>query len=331
MLDLKRMQYLEAVYRCKNFTKASEMLHVSQPAISNAINALEAELKVKLMVRNSKNVTFTCEGEQIMGRIMKILDLFRETETVIRDLSDSAEQRLRLGISYAMTRQIIPVVFSKCLELHPQAQISWDEGSMYKHIELIRSESLDIAYNGLPAASAAEGLRIIPVSIAEVYAVVHPDHPLAQIDRVPLQALCSEPLVMMDRKSRVSELMDEEFAKLRLMPNIVFNYGQIACMADMVKNGRYVGILSVANGEQAIGCEGLVLRPLWTPVTFDVGFILKEGRYLPKIGRELIRFILASTAQPSAGSGELLAGLSLDGSSGTGDCSGMQSPPERPS
>ena len=78
MLDLKRMQYLEAVYLYKNFTKASEMLHVSQPAISNAINALESELKIKLMVRNSKNVTFTYEGEQVMGRITKILELFRE-------------------------------------------------------------------------------------------------------------------------------------------------------------------------------------------------------------------------------------------------------------
>lgn len=300
MLDLKRMQYLEAVYRCKNFTKASEMLHVSQPAISNAINALEAELKIKLMVRNSKNVTFTYEGEQVMGRVMKILELFRETETVIRDLSDSAEQRLRLGISYAMTRQIIPVVFSEFAHLHPKIQISWDEGSMHRHVDMIRKEQLDMAYNGLPAGPQAEGLRLIPVSVAEIHAVLHPSHPLAQMDRIPLQALSSEPLVMMDRQSRVYELMDAEFRGHGLNPRIVFNYSQIACMADMVRNGQYVGILSVANGEQAIGCEGLVLHPLWVPVTFDVGFILKEGRYLPKSGRELIRFILKSTKSPAA-------------------------------
>ena len=42
MLNLKRLQYLDAVYQCRNFTQASELLYVSQPAISSAIQALEA-------------------------------------------------------------------------------------------------------------------------------------------------------------------------------------------------------------------------------------------------------------------------------------------------
>lgn len=306
MLDLKRMQYLEAVYRCRNFTKASEMLHVSQPAISNAINAVEADLKVKLMIRNSKNVTFTYEGEQVMERIMKVLELYRETEDMIRDLSDSVEHRLRLGISYAMTRQIIPQVFSNFMHLYPNARISWDEGSMNKHVDLLRQDQLDIAYNGLPTGEAAEGLRMIPVSVAEIYAVLHPEHALAQMDRVPLPALCREPLVMMDTHSKVCELMTAEFEKLRLTPNIIFNYSQIACMADMVRNGHFTGIISVGRGEQAIGCEGLVLRPLWEPITFDVGFFMKEGRYLPKIGRELVRFILSSARRIPGGTEQAL-------------------------
>ena len=48
MLNLKRLQYLDAVYQYKNFTQASEALYVSQPAISSAVQALEEELGVKL-------------------------------------------------------------------------------------------------------------------------------------------------------------------------------------------------------------------------------------------------------------------------------------------
>ena len=296
MLDLKRMQYLEAVYLCRNFTKASEMLHVSQPAISNAINALEAELKIKLMVRNSKNVTFTQEGEQVMGQVTKILELCRETENMIRDLSDSAEQRLRLGISYAMTQQIIPVVFSGFLPQHPQTQIIWNEGSMNEQLELLRRDALDLVYNGLPVGRAAEGLRLIPVTIAEVHAVIHPDHPLARMERIPLQDLCTAPLVMMDAQSRVCELMNEAFRKNGLKPRIAFNYKQLACMADMVRTRQFVGILSVAKGERPLGCEGLVLRPLWAPIIFNVGFFMREDRYLPKIGQELVQHILNSVS-----------------------------------
>ena len=49
MLNLKRLQYLDAVYQYKNFTQASEALYVSQPAISSAVQALEEELGVRLV------------------------------------------------------------------------------------------------------------------------------------------------------------------------------------------------------------------------------------------------------------------------------------------
>ena len=62
MLNLKRLQYLDAVYQYKNFTQASEALYVSQPAISSAVQALEEELGVRLVVRSTKGVTFTYEG-----------------------------------------------------------------------------------------------------------------------------------------------------------------------------------------------------------------------------------------------------------------------------
>ena len=56
MLDIKRLQYLEAVYRYHNFTRASEELFVSQSAISMAIKSLEADLGVRLIVRSPQSV-----------------------------------------------------------------------------------------------------------------------------------------------------------------------------------------------------------------------------------------------------------------------------------
>ena len=65
MLNLKRLQYLDAVYQYKNFTQASEALYVSQPAISSAVQALEEELGVRLVVRSSKGVTFYIRGRAV--------------------------------------------------------------------------------------------------------------------------------------------------------------------------------------------------------------------------------------------------------------------------
>ena len=118
---------------------------------------------------------------------------------------------------------------------------------------------------------------------------------LTWLDRIPLARLGEEKLIMMDAQSKVKELMSREFERHQVIPDILFNYDQVLCMANLVRSCRYVGIISVAQGQQALGCEGLAIRPFEEPVVFDVGFFLKKGRYLPKLGWELIRFIQENT------------------------------------
>ena len=139
MLNLKRLQYLDAVYQYKNFTQASEALYVSQPAISSAVQALEEELGVRLVVRSSKGVTFTYEGEQFMIWARRILSTCEAAENAMRDLAGTAEQRLRLGISHVLTNPIVPMIFSTFLREHPKAQIYLNEGSMNKRRRSWRS------------------------------------------------------------------------------------------------------------------------------------------------------------------------------------------------
>ena len=194
-----------------------------------------------------------------------------------------------------MTNPIVPMIFSTFLREHPKAQIYLNEGSMNKHVEMVTGEMLDLAYNAFPTAPEAEELEIIPMGTMEIHAVLHPDHPLARLDRIPLARLGEEKLIMMDAQSKVKELMSREFERHQVIPDILFNYDQVLCMANLVRSCRYVGIISVAQGQQALGCEGLAIRPFEEPVVFDVGFFLKKGRYLPKLGWELIRFIQENT------------------------------------
>ena len=305
MLNLKRLQYLDAVYQCKNFTQASEMLYVSQPAISSAIQTLEEELGVKLVVRSSRGVTFTYEGEQFMHWARQILSSCQEAENAMRDLATSAEQRLRLGISQVLTDPLVPMIFSTFLAEHPKARIYLNEGSMNKHVEMVRDEMLDLACNAFPGPPEAEELELIHLSTMEVHAVLHPEHPLARLERIPLSLLGREKLIMMDAQSKVKELMTQAFERHQVIPDILFHYDQILCMANLVRSCRYVGIISVAPGQQALGCEGLALRPFAEPVVLDVGFFLKKGRYLPRLGWDLIRFIQENI--PRGGPGKAIA------------------------
>ena len=268
---------------------------MSQPAISSAVQALEEELGVKLVIRSSKGVTFTYEGEQFMIWVRRILSTCEAAENAMQDLAGTAEQRLRLGISHVLTNPVVPMIFSTFLADHPKAQIYLNEGSMNKHVEMVLGELLDLAYNAFPTTPETEELEKIPVSTMEIHAVLHPEHPLAQLERIPIALLGKEKLIMMDAQSKVNELMNQEFERHQVIPDILFKYDQVLCMANLVRSCRYVGIISVAAGQQALGCEGLAIRPFAEPLVFDVGFLIKKGRYLPRLGWELIRFIQEHT------------------------------------
>ena len=116
---------------------------------------------------------------------------------------------------------------------------------------------------------------------------------LAKLDRIPFALLSKEKLVMMDSQSKVKQLMDEAFERRSLPMDVVLNYTQILCMSSLVRSCNYVGIISEAAGCSIAGCEGLVMRSLEEPLIFDLGFFFKKGRYLPKLGWELIRFLQA--------------------------------------
>lgn len=240
MLNLKYLQYLKTIYNCKNFTRASEILCVSQLAISSAINTLEREL----------------------------------------------------GISTAVSNPIIPKILSDFLEENPFVRISLVEGSMKKHIKMLEKDIIDMAFNAFPEDEDRSSLQIIPVTKAYISVVMHPNHPLAKMDSIPLSLLAGQNLIMMDNESMVTHILSQAFARKALEPNIVFNYEQILCMTNVIRQStNFMGIISVIKGQRAIGCEDLIVLPVSENLDFNIGLIMRSDKYLSKAGKRMIRFV----------------------------------------
>ena len=296
MLDLRRLQYLEAVYKYQNFTRASEALFVSQPTISTAISSMERELGIKLISRTSREVHFTVEGEQFMPHVLRILRECREAEGLLDDLSRAGDQTLRLGISPTLGELILPLIYSDFLPQWPQATVHLDEGSMNNHIEKILNDVLDLSYNALPRQGDLSTLTLVPVTTVEICAVMNPGHPLAAYEKLPIGALEGQSVVMLDSKSMIHTLVSDEFSRKGVVPHVVSCHEQIMSMVNMVRLGNYIGFININERHCAMGCDGLEIRSLESPITFEAGFLLKKGRHIPKIARELISFMRSTLA-----------------------------------
>lgn len=293
MLDFRRLQYLYAVYRYRNFTRASEELFVSQSTISTAIKSLEDDLGVRLIVRTPKEVIFTYEGEQFLLCVRKILQDCQEAETRMADLSETKNQILHLGVSPTLGLKLQIFLHSpEFAQKFPKATIYLDEGSMNNHIEKLRQGALDLCYNALPAPDPTSQLKLIPTSTAEIYATMLPSHPLAVFEKIDLHQLSDTDIILLDAKSCIQGQIMEEFQRIGILPRIRSTHEQIFCMLNMVKLGNFVGFLNASDPimRQYLTDIGLIIRPLDPPVTLAAGFIVNTRRHLPKLAEELISF-----------------------------------------
>lgn len=297
MFDLKQLQYMEAVYRHKSFTRASEELFVSQPAISASINALEKAYGVQLIVRNPKKVVFTPEGEQFMLLVNRILNECSNAEKLLSTFSSSTHAIFNLGVSPTLTLRLLPKIYSEFMPAWPKAQIRIDEGVMNNHVEKVQRELLDLSFNSLPKKYDSDLFEMIPVTTSSIIAVMREDHPLAKYDVLPFSYLDGQDIVMLDEKSQIRTLVTEEFRRKGIAPHFTSIHEQIFCMLNMVQTGQYVGFMNTEPGctETAVVERGLVSRPFDEPINFDVGFIIKKGRPLSPITRSFIRYIKSLT------------------------------------
>ena len=292
MIEMRQLVYLDAVYKHKNFTKASKELYVSQPTVSAAIRVMEQELGMTLIERTPKSVVFTPAGEVLMQRVHALLSDYNDMLTEANELSRKASYTLRLGIASILSSDIFPLLYKDFLPKHSELKIQLDEDGGLGHIRKLLGEELDMALNGIPEDLNTDELSAIPVCRREIKLIMHNTHPLAQYDRVPLDKLDKENVSMLYSPGVMEQLLERTFTASGIQPNVVSQHSQIHGMLEMVLTGCSVGFVNLAPEATAMEkYEDLVLRSFEQPIEFMVGFMMKRKKYLPPICKELISFI----------------------------------------
>ena len=292
MIEMRQLVYLDAVYKHKNFTKASKELYVSQPTVSAAIRVMEQELGMTLIERTPKSVVFTPAGEVLMQRVHALLSDYNDMLTEANELSRKASYTLRLGIASILSSDIFPLLYKGFLPKHSELKIQLDEDGGLGHIRKLLDEELDMALNGIPEDLNTDELSAIPVCRREIKLIMHNTHPLAQYDRVPLKKLDKENVSMLYSPGVMEQLLERTFTASGIQPNVVSQHSQIHGMLEMVLTGCSVVFVNLAPEATAMEkYEDLVLRSFEQPIEFMVGFMMKRKKYLPPICKELISFI----------------------------------------
>ena len=148
--DFNKYRFFYAVAMCKSFSKATEYLHVSQPAISHAIKELEEQLNTKLFIRNNKNVSLTDEGEKLMHYVIKAFDNINMGEQIIKEKKDDLTGLIRIGIYSHISLFMLPKIMDKFSKIHPNAKFYVYTTSNNEMSNMLKNNELDFVIMQYP-------------------------------------------------------------------------------------------------------------------------------------------------------------------------------------
>lgn len=243
MLDF-RLKVFQSVAYNLSFTKASNELFITQPAISKHIKELESEFEVKLFNRIGNKISLTPAGNILLAYTERIISLHNEIKFELSQLNGSTEGSLRIGASSTIAQYVIPAALAKFNKRFPEIKLSLINGNTESIENRLLKNEIDVGIvEGKPTNA---DIRYSPFLNDDLLVFTS-----AQNKAIPSSVTNDEflklPLVLRERGSGTLEIIEKSVQKCQISPkqlNVLLFLGSTEAIKSFIKTGNGVGIVS---------------------------------------------------------------------------------------
>ncbi len=233
------MNYFIRVADIGNFTRAAEELHISQSALSRAIQRLEDDFGQPLLERTSRSVSLTDAGQLVRARVEQVLAILQDTKAEITD--DGQSGRIRLGAIPTIAPYFLPGLLKSFSAEHPKAQLLVQEDTTDRLINRCKQGELDVLVLALPIP--AKYLEVTRLFEEELFLVVPNDHPLASKRQIKIGDIEPFPFVLLDEAHCLSESIVSFCRQKHFQPVAVERTSQLAMVQELVSLSHGVSMV----------------------------------------------------------------------------------------
>jgi DNA-binding transcriptional LysR family regulator len=198
-MELRHLRYFVAVAEELHFGRAAERLYVAQPAVSDQIRKLEAELGVLLLNRTRRTVSLTDAGAALLAEARRVLRQVEAARLALQEVREGSAGRLRVGYTPASLPARVPRALQQVASSMADLKAVLEPGLAHELIAGVRNERLDAAIVSLPCPS--KGLRITPLGHEHTIAAVPVSHRHAVRPAIRLEHVATERIVVLPREA----------------------------------------------------------------------------------------------------------------------------------
>jgi LysR family cyn operon transcriptional activator len=258
---LRPLRYVLTLAEVKNFTRAAEMLHVSQPALSQQIRQIEQELGSAIFERGGRVVSLTEFGRVYIEHAQKALEHLEAGRRAVHDVRDLASGLLRLAYTPTFAEYLIAPALRHFQNAYPSIAIDASERPLEDiEIGLARGE-LDLGIGFTDARS--EEIDAQPLFPEHIALLVATGHPLAKRRGAPvtLAQLQDMPMALLSTDFVVRKFAEAYFRANQVSPSVMLQANALGTVLKAVKHGRLATILPSAVLREHRGLVSLALEP----------------------------------------------------------------------
>ncbi|WP_225409989.1 LysR family transcriptional regulator [Stigmatella hybrida] len=296
-MQLESLKMFCDVVETGSFSRAAQLNHVTQSAVSQQIRALENRYEQKLLSRSARQVTPTPAGERLFRGCKEILARFAEVEQEIREQAAEVQGTTTVSTIYSVGLHELQSVQKQLLKTHPKVNMRLNyrrNDQVYDDVILGAAEIGIVAY---PQPRA--GVDILPFRDDKLAVVCAPSHPFSSKAKVSLTALSGVPFIAFDREAPTRKALDRLFREKNLDLNPVMEMDNVETIKRAVEMGLGVAILPLSTCQAEVQANSLVVKPFAEgTVSRPIGLLIRKGKYLDRASAAVLdAFKLAAASE----------------------------------
>lgn len=293
-LTLRQLKVFEAVAHHLSYSRASEALHLTQPAVSMQIKQLEEVVGLPLFEQLGKKIYLTGAGQELQRYSRNILQQLDEAESVFEEMKGL--QRGRLAISVASTASyFMPLLLAQFSKRFPGVAISLNVTNREALLSQLALNEMDVAIMGRPP----DGLGLEAVSFLEnpLVVIAPPDHPLAAEHRIPLTRIQQETFLVREQGSGTRSAMERFFSERGIRLTTGTEMSTNEAIKQAVQAGMGLGILSLNTVTLELETRRLAVLDVQSfPILRHWYIVHRTGKRLSAVAQAFKDFLLGEAA-----------------------------------
>jgi len=239
-LDFGQLEAFVQVAAHHSFSRAAEVLQLTQPSITARIQALERELGESLFERTGRGIRLTDAGAVFLAYAERILQMLQEGKDSLEEVRSVQAGNLRLGSALTVCTYVLPHILHAFHERHPGVDVSVRSGRSEQVLNMLLSDEVQV---GLVRSLVHPDVDTIDLYEDEVILTTNAQHPFARSRRASIEEVAAQPVILFDRGSSYYGLIHGLFRQAGVVPTVAMELDSMEATKRMVEEGLGIALL----------------------------------------------------------------------------------------